>query len=199
MELSTDQINALNQKCYNAVPNRWLRFPFSNLLPIWIKTHLAEKPRRKALEIGAGNGILAEWLQKEGFEILCIDPSEEMIRRCQARGLTTVQSTIQTYEPKELYDAVFAICSLLHVPKSECPAQLQKIAACLKKGGLFICSFIEGSKEGIEEEETGFPRFFAKYQTEEILPLLEKDFQLLQYERIPIPEKTYLLFALRHN
>jgi len=186
----------LNERCYNAAADRWNRFPFPEHLCKWVETHLGGS---KVLEIGPGNGLLAEWLETRGCRVECVEPSEEMARRCRARGLKVFQSTLQNYTPQETFDAVFAICSLVHIPKSETAAQINKIASCLRDGGTFFLGLIEGCGEGVEEAETGFPRFFSNYQKEEILPLLDKEFDLLEFAKgaTPRTKRTYLLFALK--
>lgn len=192
----TKSYDDLNRRCYNAVPDRWLRFPFPDRLPEWIETHLKGT---RILEIGPGAGILAEWLQGQGKTVECVEPSEEMARRCKARSLTVVQATFQDYPLQGTFDAVIAICSLVHVPKTEIRAQIGKIASCLPPGKMFFLAMIEGVGEGLEETETDFPRFFARYQKEELLALVEKDFSLLEFGKgtTPCTKRTYLLFALR--
>lgn len=183
MNFSTQEINALNQRCYDEQADRWLRFPLGDLLPIWIQQYHNPNLGMRALDIGAGNGILAQWLKENQFDVTCIDPSPEMVRRCREKGLKAVQSTIQDFDEKEAYSSVFAILSLLHVPKADLPAQIEKIAALLPEGGTFFLALIEGSAEEIYEHETGFPRFFATYQEEEVISLLEKHFELIDFRK----------------
>jgi len=110
-----------------------------------------------------------------------------MARRCRKRGLKTLQSTLQDFKPEVEFHLISAICSLVHVPKEDCPAEIEKIAGCLAPRGLFLLALIEGEGEGIEEQETGFPRFFARYREKEILSLLEKKFELLEFGKGTTP------------
>lgn len=196
MLFSTPEINELNQKCYDAQADRWLRFPFQSVLPGWVKAYAV--PGR-ALDIGSGNGILAGWLKENGFDVLCLDPSLEMVSRCRAKGLETVEGTIQEFEAQKTFSSVFAILSLIHVPKSEFPAQAEKIASLLPSGGTFFLALIEGSSEEVREQETGYPRFFSTFQKEEALGYFRPYFDLLEAMETASTNTSTpcLLFALK--
>lgn len=196
MLLSTPEINELNQKCYDAQADRWLRFPFQSILPGWVKAYAI--PGR-VLDIGSGNGVFAAWLKENGFDVLCLDPSLEMTRRCREKGLETVQTTIQEFHSQESFSSVFAILSLIHVPKAELPLQAEKIAALLPSGGMFFLALIEGSAEEVKEKETGYPRFFSTFQKEEALGYFSPYFEEIDFLRTPSTNTSTpcLLFALK--
>lgn len=196
MLFSTPEINELNQKCYDAQADRWLRFPFQSVLPGWVKAYAV--PGR-ALDIGSGNGVFAAWLKENGFAVLCLDPSSEMTKRCRAKGLEALQTTIQEFDAKESFSSVFAILSLIHVPKQEFSAQAEKIAALLPSGGTFFLALIEGFSEEVKEQETGYPRFFSTFQKEEALKYFSPYFDLVDFLRTPSTNTSTpcLLFALK--
>lgn len=193
MTYPIDEINAVNKDCYDHQADRWLRFPFKEILPKWVKHY--QPQGAKALDIGSGNGHFAKWLQENGFEVLCLDPSTEMAQRCRAKGLKTIETTLQDYREKETFDAIFAICSLIHIPKKEWPAEIDKIASLLNQGGYFYLALIEGKGEGYFEQEFEFPRFFSYFQREEVLEYLKERFELLEWKRVT-GQTNYLLFAL---
>lgn len=126
---STAVINALNKKCYDAQADQWNRFPFADFLPIAIQRSFPEPRGKKALDIGSGTGKFAAWLKNQGFDVHCLDPSDEMVKRCQKLGLTVSQATLQEFTTTETYDLVTAILSLIHVPKNEIQEQLTKIVS----------------------------------------------------------------------
>lgn len=80
-ELSTQAINALNQRCYDARADYWDRFPFADFLPPAIQRTFPSPKGKKALDIGSGTGKLALWLKNQGFDVICLDPSNEMVKR----------------------------------------------------------------------------------------------------------------------
>ena len=65
----------------------------------------------------------------------CLDPSDEMVRRCREKGLKTVQTTLQAFQTEEKFAIVIAILSLIHVQKNEFAAQIEKIRSCLEPEG----------------------------------------------------------------
>jgi 2-polyprenyl-3-methyl-5-hydroxy-6-metoxy-1,4-benzoquinol methylase len=186
-----DEIDALNKKCYDARAAYWDRLPFPAFLPEAIQRNKA--PGQRALDIGSGTGRLAAWLAKEGFQVVCLDPSDEMVRRTKAMGLPTLQTTIQTFQTSEKFDLILAILSLIHVQKKEMPAALAKIWGMLNQDGIFALAMIEGQGEGVGETDSKFPRYFAYYNRQEILDLTAGHFTLLEEYR----SGGYLVFIFK--
>jgi len=196
--MSSEEINEINKRCYDNQADRWQRFPFVEFLPEWVLTYHNPEIGNRALDIGSGVGNFAAWLSEEGFDVLCLDPSDEMVRRCSQRNLNILQTTIQEYDRKEPFSLICDICSLIHVPKRDIPAQIEKIAALLPKDGIFILTAIEGTTEGLVETDSDYPRFFSTFTEEEVLALTAKYFSLLDFRRhIGYGERVYLAFAFR--
>jgi 2-polyprenyl-3-methyl-5-hydroxy-6-metoxy-1,4-benzoquinol methylase len=191
--LSTDSINALNVRCYDARADVWDRMPFADFLPkqILLKHHL--QAGMNALDIGSGTGMLAEWLAKQGFAVQCIDPSDEMVRRCRAKGLNTFQTTLQNFHPKEKFGLITAVLSFIHLPKREMAQELQRIAGWLNPEGTFVLAMIQGTGEGIGEKHSSHPRYFSYYTKEEILALTAPHFGCVFYTETHGPV-SYLVF-----
>lgn len=178
-KLLTSEINALNQRCYDANADYWDRFPFPDFLPPAIRQLFPVAKGKKALDIGSGTGKLASWLKSLGFDVLCLDPSHVMIQRCKNLGLTTVQTTLQDYSSSGCFDLITAILSLIHIPKSEIVEQLGKLSAWQKAGGILIIATIDGSGERVSETQSNFPRFFAYYSKKELLNILNPEYECL--------------------
>lgn len=185
------EYNKMNEDCYNTRASIWDRFPYPDSLPLFLKKYYDPRLGSKVLDIGSGTGVLAKWLANQGFQVLCLDPSQEMIKRCKEKGLKTVQTTLQDYQPEEKFGMIFAILSLIHVPKAELPAQLQKLSQALSEGGLLFLGMLEGSGEGVFEQP--FPRFFAYYIPQEIEALLHPYFIRLDY----VNHQGYMLWVLK--
>ncbi len=199
--MSNDEINRINRHCYDNQADRWQRFPFKDVLPQWVLAyHDALSLGNRVLEIGSGTGAFANWFNENGFAVLCLDPSAEMVRRCQKKGLPTLQMTFQEYNGTERFAMISAILSLLHIPKNEFAIQIAKIASFLSPNGTFILGMIEGSTEGLIEEETGYPRFFSTYSKQEILEATNPYFSLLDCHTTYGSEGvTYLAFIFCLN
>ncbi len=190
-------IDAINNACYDNRAEYWNRFPFPEALSKMVKKY-GPKVGGKVLDIGSGTGVLAKWLQDAGFDVLCLDPSDEMVRRCRKMGLKTSQVRIQDFETDQKFAMVFAILSLIHVPKDEMKEQIEKIANMLDTEAVFFVGMISGRSEGIEEGSSGYSRFFSKYTKEEYSELLNPYFSVLE-SYLTNGNIKYFLLALRAN
>ncbi len=145
---------------------------------------------------GSGTGMLAEWLSQQGFDLFCIDPSIEMVRRCRQRDLHVLQSSLQEFQPTEQYGMIMAILSLIHIPKSQFANEIKKLAAALHDGGLLFLGMLEGNTEGVFEGPD-FPRFFAYYNAKEILSLVKPYLQPLDLRYHRSGTTGYMLFLFQ--
>ena len=91
----------------------------------FIRANLPPPPAR-VLEVGAGDGNLAETLAVAGYEVVAIDPEPggANVRACALHALD---------EPAASIDAAIAIVSLHHV--DPLPESLRRLAEVLKPGG----------------------------------------------------------------
>ncbi|MFZ0544398.1 MAG: class I SAM-dependent methyltransferase, partial [Candidatus Promineifilaceae bacterium] len=101
---------------------------------------LHQEKKQTLLELGAGPGIDGRFFQDQGFDVLCTDLSPEMVRLCQEKGLKAklMDNTRLDDLPPASFDAVYAMNTLLHLPKDDLPAVLAAIQTVLKPDGLFF-------------------------------------------------------------
>ncbi|WP_106768724.1 8-oxo-dGTP diphosphatase MutT [Paenibacillus faecalis] len=133
------------------------------------------------LEIGAGPGRDSLYFQQHGLDVTAIDMSEEMVRLCQQKGLhAIVMDLYQLKFADEVFDAVYAMNCLLHVPKSQIADVLAEIRRVMKPDGLLYLGLYGGiSVDGVWEQDTYEPkRYFAMYPDEEILRIVLDYFQV---------------------
>ena len=132
----------------------------------------------KILDVGSGPGNHAAYLNQRGFDVLCLDISEKFLEMCKERGLKTIRMDFENLTfPEESFDVVWAYTSLLHIPKTNLPAVLNRIDKILNKDGFFVISMKEGNGEGFVEFEDG-KRWFSLYQQTEIESLLKDRFSI---------------------
>jgi len=167
---------------------------------------LQREGKRSLLEIGAGTGKDAQFFQDSGMQVVCTDLSQEMVRLCRQKGLKAhVMDFAQLDLAKWSFDAVYALNSLLHVPKADLRRVLHGISAVLKPDGLFYMGVYGGYDfEGMWEEDGYEPkRFFSFYTDEHLREVLEGAFQIVSFKRIHIErddsELHFQAFILRNQ
>ncbi len=119
-----------------------------------------------------------------------------MVRLCLEKGLQTQHVSIQDYHSDKQFAAVFAILSLIHVPKSQFTSQIKKIADLLPKEGVLFLGMLEGAKEGVFEGPK-YPRFFAYYTPQELAEVLKPWFNQLDYYYTKASSGGYMLFVFQ--
>lgn len=111
-------------------------------------------PRARVLDLGCGDGIpISRFLTREGFDVVALDSSPEMIARYQA-NFPDVPTRCERAEEAdftaEWFEAVVAWGVLFHLSEPEQRAVIWKIANWLKPGGSFLFTSwdVEGATEG---------------------------------------------------
>ena len=155
---------------------------------------LKSENKSTILELGAGAGLDSQFFKDQGFEVLAVDLSEEMVKMCQKRGVEA--KVLDFYELDTLgktFDGVFSLNSLLHVPKADVDRVLEQIYKVLNPGGIFFY----GVYGGMDREETftdpskmNMPRYFSFLSDETIQEVAKTRFEVLSFEAIEIESKT---------
>ncbi|MDD5071531.1 MAG: methyltransferase domain-containing protein [Patescibacteria group bacterium] len=160
----------------------------------YIEEFLALLPKdAKILDVGCGVGVDAGFMESEGFEIIGIDLSKEMlnIARQKFPQIDFRQQDIRTLDfPPNSFDGILASCSLIHIPKKDVPALLEKFHQILKKDGAIYIAFQGGKSEEIFIDEPFKPDeklFLNIISFDEVQNLLVKNgFSIVKhYEREP--------------
>ncbi len=121
-----------------AVDMRELYQPFCELLP----------KGAKILDAGCGSGRDALHFSQNGYCVVAIDASQEMVRA--TRRLTGVECHQMRFEDFTLvrnFDGIWACASLLHVKRDCLPSVLERLANILVPDGVIYASFKNGSVE----------------------------------------------------
>jgi SAM-dependent methyltransferase len=148
---------------------------------------LQRERTRSLLELGAATGADAAFFVEKGFDVVCIDLSPEMVRRCRNKGLTAhVMDVGDLRFEAGTFDAVYAKNCLVHVPKAELETALGAIARVLRPGGLFYLSMYGGREfEGVWEGDSWEPKRFFSFHTDESLRrAVTRSFEICSFERI---------------
>ena len=135
----------------------------------------------RILDLGCGSERDSLAFLKAGFAVDAVDGSAEMASAAsELTGMKVEHATFADFEPKRVYDGIWACSSLLHVPAAELPAIVAKYAAALKPGGRFYLSFKLGDHDGMRNG-----RWFAD-MTEQSFRRLVDDVEGLTVDRIGI-------------
>jgi SAM-dependent methyltransferase len=111
------------------------------------KLWLQKENKKSILEIGAGTGEDGKYFKEKGFDVICTDISEEMVRLCKIKGLTAFVMDFMSLDFSEgSFDGIYALNCLLHVPKDNFEKVLGNIQKLLKPTGLFYLG-VYGGKE----------------------------------------------------
>lgn len=195
MDKKTIKTYDIQAKEYDAeTADFWERFPATFF------EKFAELAKGRVLDVGSGPGRDGLILKKKGFDVVCLDASEAMVKLCRERGLEAVAGDFSKIPFSEnSFDGVWAYTSLLHTPKSEVGVPLGEIRRVLKSGGVFGLGLIEGTTEGYRESSgVNMPRWFSYYTKEEIETLLKNyGFEILYFETFKPSSKNYLNFIAR--
>lgn len=111
----------------------------------------------KVLDVGCGSGDHMSYFQKKGLDVMGIDLSKEFVNICVQKGLNVIQMDMEQMNfEKESFDGIWAVTSLLHVPKINLGNILKKFNNILTSNGVIYICLIEGDGEGFLKDE----RFF---------------------------------------
>ena len=132
------------------------------------------------LDLGCGSGRDSKSFIDSGYKVVMIDGSIEL---CKAAQELTKQevicSTFQEYQPKEIFDGIWACASLLHLQRNNIFEVVKRLANHLNVGGCFYMSFKYGNFSG---ERNG--RYFTDLNEYEFNNIVFKIDDLKVYKMI---------------
>lgn len=138
------------------------------------------------LDLGCGPGLDAEMFAREGFRVIGVDFSENMIESAKARVGSAefkVMNIKKLDFEDEFFDAVWANAIFLHIFKKDIPSVLNGVFRVLKKGGIFFVSVKEGDGEILKPDPRygNVEKFWSFFQKDEIENELKKaGFKILE-------------------
>jgi SAM-dependent methyltransferase len=147
-------------------------------------------PRPRLLELGPGTGQVAAHAAGLGARVFALDLSVENVARCRRRGIAAEVGDLRAVgEMPALgtFDGVYAINSLLHVPRTEHAAVVAGARQRLEPGGsLLLVSWGGVARDGIwEEDRCEPPRYFSQYDDDAFFALSFDGFDVVRRELLP--------------
>lgn len=148
---------------------------------------LRNEGKRTLLEIGAGTGKYGRFFQDQGLDVVVTDLSPAMVKACRNKGLDArVMDFLNLDFPANTFDAVFALNTLLHVPKNDFAGVLRAVKRVLKQDGLFYLGQYGGQDfEGVHPDDHYRPqRFFSHFADESMKKAVSQEFDIIYFEAV---------------
>lgn len=118
----------------------------------------AAGPGGRILEIGSGPGWEADFIEALGVSVRRTDATQRFLEIQQARGKSADILNVITDDLGGPYDAIVAMCVLIHVPRDQIDNVLAKIAQALRPDGAVLVSMRDGDGETSGSYHTVFWR-----------------------------------------
>lgn len=157
---------------------------------------------KKILDLGCGGGEHAFYFKNKGFDVTCVDLSEEMVKMCKEKELNVLQMDIEDLKFEDnSFDAVWAVTSLLHVPKNKMRNVAKKLSEIIKSKGILVVIIKEGDGEKIafDEVDKNIGRFFSYWKKEEFIQHFKDYFDLIDFDRKMQRDRVFLHFFFRNK
>jgi len=128
----------------------------------------------RILDAGCGTGRDAKQFLNMGYDVTAVDASPAMVAMAsELTGRDAVLMSFQELEFEEEFDGIWACASLLHVPKTDIDAVLDRLSRALKPQGVMYLSFKYGTGENVRKG-----RLFNDYTDEGLAELLSRHHEL---------------------
>lgn len=160
-----------------------LRRIFKNLLP--------KNEPIVLLDAGCANGRDVGYFLKQGYQVTGIDLCDPFLKLAKQDypEVTFLKMDFRQLTFKDRsFNAIWAMASLLHIPKEEIPDTLKGFYRILKPKGIFLVSVMEGSFNSLRENpKLNWPeRHFSDFQRNELQSLLkDAGFKILRLSLKP--------------
>ncbi len=101
-----------------------------------ILSWLDPQPGERILDLGCGDGVIAERLMRAGCQVVGADISDEMLAAARARGVPVVKAAGENLPFEREFDAVFSNAALHWMPDAR--AVIEGVYRALRPGGRFV-------------------------------------------------------------
>lgn len=123
-------------------------------------------PGAPVLDLGCGTGVPVARALATRYRVTGVDGSARSIdlARQNVPGATFLQADMTQVEfPSASFAAVISSYAIIHVPRVEHAALLQRLAGWLQPGGLLIATMGAVESEGMEEDWLGAPMYWSHF------------------------------------
>ena len=134
---------------------------------------------KRVLDAGCGIGRDVEYLMEDGFDVIGIDASRNMVAEAKKnvpKGKFKIMDFRKMSFKDNSFDGIWAMHSLDHISKKEIVKVLKELARVLEKGGVLYLAVYEGMGE-LEVKKAEYmdeARHFYLYREKEMRGCLEE-------------------------
>jgi len=133
------------------------------------------RPGGRCLDVGCGSGRDAAWLASLGFEVLGLDPSENLLKEARVLhpGLELRCDQLPELETlrAESFDNILCSGVLMHLPSEKIPSACARLLGALRDDGTLVLSFRASRNPGSSREADG--RLFTPLEPVQLRELIE--------------------------
>ena len=159
---------------------------------------IKQENKKTLIELGAGAGYDSLFFMDSGLTVTAVDISIEMVGKCREKGIEAYELDFYNLSLlNKKFDCVYAVNTLLHVPKSDLAHVLNEINLILETNGLFYMGLYGGQdieKEVAETDVSDAPRFFAFHSENYLKKILADYFQIINFEVIDVVKGAIDIF-----
>lgn len=149
----------------------------------------AQENKKHLLEIGAGSGQDSQYFMEQGFDVTAVDLSKEMVQKCKEKGINAHELDFYNLAAlNQKFDCIWAMNTLLHVPKADLQDVLRNISAVLNQNGIFFMG-VYGGKDSEHEwanDICDIPRFFSFYSPDKLKAVLQDVFEIISFKQYDV-------------
>lgn len=177
------------QESYDKYAKLYAENTFHKLLQFQLNNFISHLPKgAKILDVACGSGRDTQYLTEDGFDVLGIDISEELLKeaRLRAKNCKFQKMNLLRLEFDESsFDGIWCTNAVTVIPKDNISEAVKEIHRVLKKEGILYISVKEGhGQEIVARKEYENAPFYYSYLTKEELEnlLKESNFQIISSE-----------------
>jgi len=153
-----------------------------------------QENKQTLLELGAGAGYDSQFFMQNGLNVTAIDISIEMVKHCREKCIEAYELDYYNLSClNKKFDCIYAINTLLHVPKIDLDFVLHEINLVLETSGLFYMSLYSGEYKETEfvlSEVSDTPRLFVFHSESYLRNILNNYFEIVDFEIINLESVT---------
>jgi SAM-dependent methyltransferase len=175
-------------KVYNKIATIYSEYNYDKIMQFQLTKFGSMLKGKKVLDAGCGVGRDVEYLMEDGFEVIGVDISKNMVAEAKKnvpKGKFEVMDFRKMKFKAKSFDGIWAVSSLIHLDVKGVKTALKEFFRVLDTGGILYVSLKEGegSIEVKKEEYGKFVRHVFLYKEEDFKKLLEEaGFSIIESE-----------------